>query len=144
MLTMICTHCGAENPDDNIFCGKCGKPLERKERGEAPLQATTVEKNELGAVATRKGWRQGVRVEWFLLLTIVIVYLVTAYVNRSTPEKTLSVLCDALAHGQYQVAYDQLSTEFKSEVPEGNFTVVWMARNAAGKIGACVISDVSG
>jgi hypothetical protein len=81
--------------------------------------------------------------QWFLLLAIAIVYLLVAYINRSTPEKTLATFCDALAHGQYQAAYDQLTTVVKNQVPEEKFATVWVAKNANGKIGNCIISHVS-
>ncbi|MDO3409152.1 PH domain-containing protein [Saccharibacillus sp. CPCC 101409] len=39
---IYCTNCGAENPDESNFCGKCGKPLhggsqaQQQQRAETP------------------------------------------------------------------------------------------------------------
>ncbi|MBQ9179657.1 MAG: zinc ribbon domain-containing protein, partial [Firmicutes bacterium] len=31
---MVCKHCGAMLPDDALFCGDCGKPVEKNDKSK--------------------------------------------------------------------------------------------------------------
>lgn len=53
-----------------------------------------------------------------VLLLILASGAAIAYLNRSTPTKTLDAFCSALQNGDYQTAYDQLSAQLQSEIPE--------------------------
>src|SRR5216684_5037463 len=75
------------------------------------------------AVQPQKKSRLGL---WIAL--IVIVLLVAAgevggyvYLNRSTPEKTITTYCNALQSGDYQTAYNQLSSSLTSGLTESQF-----------------------
>ena len=67
----------------------------------------------------------------YLLALILIVLIVIAaggtyvYLNRSTPDKTLTTYYVALIHGDFQTAYDQLSTAAKSTITEPAFVQFW-------------------
>ena len=67
----------------------------------------------------------------FILSLIILVLLVIVaagayiYVNRSTPDKTITTYYAALVHGDYQTAYDQLSTALQSKLTESRFAQIW-------------------
>jgi uncharacterized membrane protein YvbJ len=66
------------------------------------------------------------------LVLIVLLVIVAAgayvYLNRSTPDKTITTYYAALVHGDYQTAYDQLSTTARSQLTEPNFARFWQSR----------------
>ncbi len=70
----------------------------------------------------------------FILSLIILVLLVIVaagayiYVNRSTPDKTITTYYAALVHGDYQTAYDQLSTAAKGNITEPAFARFWQIR----------------
>ena len=58
-----------------------------------------------------------------ILLAIVLVIIVAvgaaiAYLNRSTPMRTLDTFCSSLQHEDYQTAYNQLAPPLQEEIPE--------------------------
>lgn len=70
-----------------------------------------------------------------LILTLIIVVIaviiavgVYAYVNRSTPDKTVTTYYSALVHNDFQTAYDQCSTAFQNSTPEQQFASFWQSR----------------
>lgn len=69
----------------------------------------------------------------YILAAVLIVFLVLVavgayvYLNRSTPEKTLTTYYGALIHGDYQTAYDQLSTATQGKLTEPAFVQFWQA-----------------
>jgi hypothetical protein len=67
-----------------------------------------------------------------LVLSLVIVALVViialgayVYLNRSTPEKTVTTYYSALVHNDFQTAYGQLSTSAQGSTSEQRFTQIW-------------------
>jgi hypothetical protein len=62
-----------------------------------------------------------------ILLALIVIAAGGTYVylNRSTPDKTLTTYYVALIHGDYQTAYDQFSTTAKSTITEPEFVRVW-------------------
>jgi zinc-ribbon domain len=64
-----------------------------------------------------------------VLLVLIVIAAVGAYVylNRSTPDKTLTTYYAALTRGDYQTAYDQLSTASRSKITEPGFVQFWQA-----------------
>jgi FHA domain/zinc-ribbon domain len=44
-MSVLCTHCGHQNPDDAHFCSNCGRPLE----GETTLSVSPVDIEDEGA-----------------------------------------------------------------------------------------------
>jgi hypothetical protein len=67
-----------------------------------------------------------------LSLVIIVLFVIIAvgafvYVNRSTPDKTITTYYAALVHGDYQTAYDQLSTAFQGKLTEPAFVQFWQS-----------------
>jgi hypothetical protein len=66
------------------------------------------------------------------MVLIVLLVIVAAgayiYLNRSTPDKTITTYYAALVHGDYQTAYDQLSTAAKGNITEPDFVKFWQIR----------------
>ena len=97
------------------------------------------------AVQPQKKSRLGL---WIAL--IVIVLLVAAggvggyvYLNRSTPEKTITTYCNALQSGDYQTAYNQLSSSLTSKFTESQFAQLSQVGFAAvGGLKSCTVSNV--
>ncbi len=75
--------------------------------------------------------RQPKRRRGFILLLVFIVLLVIVavgayvYLNRSTPNKTVTTYYSALVHGDFQTAYDQLSTASQGKITEPRFAQIW-------------------
>jgi uncharacterized membrane protein YvbJ len=61
----------------------------------------------------------------FLVLLVIAAAGAYVYLNRSTPDKTISTYYAALVHGDYQTAYDQLSTVSKGKITEPEFVQFW-------------------
>jgi hypothetical protein len=40
---MVCTVCGKDNPEDSLYCGQCGAPLDTGAGGDTTLSFTPVE-----------------------------------------------------------------------------------------------------
>ncbi len=69
---------------------------------------------------------------YILALVLMVLLVSTAvgayiYLNRSTPDKTLTTYYVALTHGDYQTAYNQLSTASRSKITEPGFVQFWQA-----------------
>jgi hypothetical protein len=69
---------------------------------------------------------------YFIALTLIVLLVLVAvgayvYLNRLTPEKTLTTYYGALIGGDYQTAYDQLSTASKGKITEPAFVQFWQA-----------------
>jgi hypothetical protein len=69
---------------------------------------------------------------YFIALALIVLLVLVAvgayvYLNRSTPEKTLTTYYGALISGDYQTAYDQLSTASKGKITEPAFVQFWQA-----------------
>ncbi len=72
---------------------------------------------------------QGRRSRWLFPLIVIVclavlaagAYGVMAYINRSTPMKTLDAFCKDLQNGQYQQAYDQFSPKLQAQFTEADF-----------------------
>jgi hypothetical protein len=61
------------------------------------------------------------------VLLVLVAVGAYVYLNRSTPEKTLTTYYGALISGDYQTAYDQLSTASKGKITEPAFVQFWQA-----------------
>ncbi len=69
---------------------------------------------------------------YFITLALIVLLVLIAvgtyvYLNRSTPDKTLTTYYAALIHGDYQTAYDQLSTASQGKLTEPAFVQFWQA-----------------
>jgi hypothetical protein len=60
-----------------------------------------------------------------LVLVVIIAVGAFVYLNRSTPDKTITTYYAALVHGDYQTAYDQLSTASQGKLTEPRFAQIW-------------------
>lgn len=70
-----------------------------------------------------------------LVLSLVIIALVVilavgayAYLNRSTPDKTVTTYYSALVHNDFQTAYGQFSTSAQDSTSEQQFANFWQTR----------------
>jgi hypothetical protein len=78
--------------------------------------------------AQRPQRRRGYFIALALIVLLVLVAVGTyVYLNRSTPDKTLTTYYAALIHGDYQTAYDQLSTSTQGKLTEPAFVQFWQA-----------------
>lgn len=73
------------------------------------------------------------RRRWYFIASALIVLLVLVavgtyvYLNRSTPDKTLTTYYGALIQGDYQTAYNQLSTASQGKLTEPAFVQFWQS-----------------
>lgn len=67
-----------------------------------------------------------------VLLLAVVAYGAFAYLNRSTPQKTLTAFCNDLKNNDYHGAYQQMSNNFQSTTSEGKFTSFFKGQFALG------------
>jgi hypothetical protein len=78
-----------------------------------------------------------------ILLIGAIVFSVIGYVNRSTPTKTLNAFCNALKGGNYQTAYNQLSSGLQAKFgSEAQFAAGYSTNAGLGKITGCTVGNV--
>ena len=62
-----------------------------------------------------------------VIIALVVIIAVGAYVylNRSTPDKTITTYYSALVHNDFQTAYGQLSTPTQGSISESKFAHIW-------------------
>ena len=62
-----------------------------------------------------------------VIIALVVIIAVGAYVylNRSTPDKTITTYYAALVHNDFQTAYSQFSTAAQNSISEQQFTNFW-------------------
>ncbi len=78
--------------------------------------------------AQRPKRRRGLVLSLVLIALLVIVAVgAYVYLNRSTPEKTVTTYYAALVDGDYQTAYDQLSTTLQGKLTEPAFVQFWQS-----------------
>jgi len=65
-----------------------------------------------------------------VIIALIAIIAVGAYVylNRSTPDKTITTYYSALVHNDFQTAYDQLSTSVQGTLTEPQFAGFWQTR----------------
>ena len=99
------------------------------------------------AMPVQKRSRRGL---WITLGTILGVLLIAAiasgvigYQNRSTPTKTLNAFCTAIKGGDYQTAYNQLSSGLQAKGgSESAFAAAFSTNGGLGKVTSCSVSSV--
>jgi propanediol dehydratase small subunit len=78
-----------------------------------------------------------------LVVIGLVLFGVIAYVNRSTPTKSLNAFCNALKSGDYQTAFNQLDSGLQSKLgPEGTFAAGYASNEGMGKITGCTVTSV--
>ena len=85
------------------------------------------------------------RRRYIIALALVVLVILAAvgtyvYVNRSTPNKTLTTYCNALKAGDYQTAYNQLSSAAMNSITEANFAQEW--QQSAGAIRSWTVNSL--
>ncbi len=76
-----------------------------------------------------------------VLVLGAIAFGVLGYVNRSTPTKTLNAFCSALKSGDYQAAYNQLSTGLQAKYgSEAQFAADFSNNGGLGKVTTCIVN----
>lgn len=77
------------------------------------------------------------------LLIAAIVFGVIGYANRSTATKTLNAFCAALKGGDYQTAYNQLSSGLQAKFgSEAAFAQAYSSNEGLGRITSCTVTSV--
>jgi hypothetical protein len=61
-------------------------------------------------------------------VAVIIAVVVYVYVNRATPDKTVTTYYSALVHNDFPTAYAQLSTALQNSISEQQFANVWLSR----------------
>ncbi len=78
-----------------------------------------------------------------LVVIGLVLFGVIGYVNRSTPTKSLNAFCNALKSGDYQSAYNQLSSGLQSKFgTEAQFAAGYASNEGMGKITDCTVTSV--
>ncbi len=78
-----------------------------------------------------------------LVVIGLVLFGVIAYVNRSTPTKSLNAFCNALKSSDYQSAYNQLSSGLQSKFgAEAQFAAGYASNEGMGKITDCTVTSV--
>ena len=67
-----------------------------------------------------------------VLLLAVVAYGAVTYLNRSTPQKTLTAFCNDLKNNDYHDAYQQMSSNFRSNTSENRFAGFLKSQFALG------------
>lgn len=79
-----------------------------------------------------------------VLLLAAVAYGAVAYLNRSTPQKTLTAFCNDLNANDYHSAYQQMSNNFQSTTSENRFTNFLKGQFAlGGGLKNCQFSNVA-
>ena len=99
---------------------------------------------------SRRGLWVVVTIVVLVVLLAVAVFAVSAYANRSTPQKTLTAFCTDLNANDYHDAYAQMSQNFQNHTSEAAFTRFFQNNFARGgglkncQAGNIVSGDSSG
>ncbi len=85
------------------------------------------------------------RRRYIIGLALVVLIVLAAvgtyvYVNRSTPNNTLTTYCTALESGDYQTAYNQLSSGLQNSITEARFAQEW--QQSVGAIKSWTVNSI--
>ena len=79
-----------------------------------------------------------------LLLIATIALGAVGYANRSTTTKTLNAFCSALKGGDYQTAYNQLSSGLQARYgSEAAFAAAFSTNGGFGKVNNCAVNNIN-
>jgi predicted component of type VI protein secretion system len=115
-----------------------GKDRQR-EYQQQPQPGYTVPAKPFNPVTPQQKPKKSRRGLWVVLILLIVVVLLVgaayaayAYVNRSTPDKTLTAFCTDLKNNDYHDAYQQMSQNFQSHTSEAAFTKFFQDNFARG------------
>jgi zinc-ribbon domain len=91
------------------------------------VPTTDVKASPGGLPPAQKPKRRRGLVLSLIIIVLLVIIAVGAYVylNRSTPDKTITTYYSALVHNDFQTAYNQLSTSAKGTLTEPQFVQFW-------------------
>jgi uncharacterized membrane protein YvbJ len=96
---------------------------------------------QLLPIAQRPKSRRGYIIALALAVLVVLAAVGTyVYVNRSTPNNTLTTYCTALERGDYQTAYNQLSSGLQNSITEARFAQEW--QQSVGAIKSWTVNNL--
>ncbi len=75
------------------------------------------------------------------IILLCILASVIVYAVRSTPEKTLTTYCDSIKSGDYQTAYNQLSSTIQNQETEAQFAAALSSGRV--RITGCTVSNTN-
>ena len=113
----------------------------KKQRGypQPQSQGYTVPATPFNPVTPQQKQKKSRRGLWIALTLIIVVvvlaiaaYEAVAYVNRSTPQQTLTTFCTDLKNNDYHDAYQQMSQNFQNHTSEAAFTRLFQDSFARG------------
>lgn len=110
---MFCSDCGAEIPDFNAFCGKCGRPIAKPIAVEAPKKS---------------GWTPSRVILLVLLMGIVGLYFLAK--ESQSKEGTASPIFKAVSHHEAQRLVTGSNTVQALHIYGLRFTVAPEMKNA--------------
>jgi predicted component of type VI protein secretion system len=114
-------------------------------------QGYTVPATPFNPVTPQQKPKKSHRGLWVTLILLIVVVLLAGaayaaftYVNRSTPDKTLTAFCTDLKNNDYHGAYQQMSQNFQSRTSEAAFTKFFQDNFArAGGLKDCQFSNLA-
>ncbi len=80
----------------------------------------------------RRGFLGAVIAIIVVLLLVLVAYGAVTYLNRSTPQKTLTAFCNDLKNNDYHDAYQLMSNDFQSRTSENRFSEFLKSQFALG------------
>ena len=127
-----------------------GKKPQREYQPASP-QGYTIPATPFNPATPQQKPKKSRRGLWITLTLLIVVallagaaYAAFAYVNRSTPDKTLTAFCTDLKNNDYHDAYQQMSQNFQSHTSEAAFTKFFQDNFArGGGLKDCQFSNVT-
>lgn len=115
MMLKVCAQCTTENPEDNLFCGKCGEKFELED-ANADLQESKMMEheetinntNQINDGTQRKSSAKVNIIISSTFLILVVVVIVSFVLNEPKREydNQLKLINNALEIGKYENAYN--------------------------------------
>ena len=130
-LTVPSIQSALSTPNDNILYSNTPSTSADTVFAPPPPPSHVPSSGEIARSSGHPPAQQPKRRRGFILLLVFLAFLVIiavgayVYLNRSTPDKTVTTYYSALVHGDFQTAYDQLSTASQGKITEPRFAQIW-------------------
>ena len=130
-LTVPSIQSALSTPNDNILYSNTPSTSADTVFAPPPPPSHVPSSGEIASSSGHPPVQQPKRRRGFILLLVFLAFLVIiavgayVYLNRSTPDKTVTTYYSALVHGDFQTAYDQFSTASKGKLTEPQFVHFW-------------------